>query len=206
MLIYGKSWRVIILQRVESLVLRKNNVSRCSFERVRRNPCAKSMRSLPKIKLTLNESCRSSIKQTLASAVTNALSCSTSPGAVRPNPLTTAPVPFRKKARSSRAAFLMPNDRRAFRQRFGDGRFAAAPFPPSLRLRFTFPFAEPLAETFTCLSNFLSLDLPLGKLPACRGYLFPFRQPFKVASCLNKMKRSSSKFGASSSTQINGQS
>jgi hypothetical protein len=30
-------------------------------------------------------------------AVTNALSCSTSPAAVRPNPLTTAPVPFRKK-------------------------------------------------------------------------------------------------------------
>jgi hypothetical protein len=31
-------------------------------------------------------------------AVTNALSCSTSPAAVRPNPLTTAPVPFRKKS------------------------------------------------------------------------------------------------------------
>ena len=45
--------------------------------------------------------------------MTNALSCSTSPAAVRPNPLTTAPVPFRKKARPSRAAFLMPNDRRA---------------------------------------------------------------------------------------------
>ena len=34
----------------------------------------------------------------------------------------------RNKARSSRAAFLMPNDRRAFRLRFGDGRFAPAPF------------------------------------------------------------------------------
>ena len=34
----------------------------------------------------------------------------------------------------------MPNDRRAFRLRFRDGRSAAAPFPPSLRLRFTFPF------------------------------------------------------------------
>ncbi len=34
----------------------------------------------------------------------------------------------------------MPNDRAAFRLRFRDGRFAAAPFPPSLRLRFTFPF------------------------------------------------------------------
>jgi hypothetical protein len=39
------------------------------------------------------------------SAVTDALSCSISPTAVRPNPLTTAPVPFRKKARPSRAAF-----------------------------------------------------------------------------------------------------
>ena len=29
----------------------------------------------------------------------------------------------RNKARSSRAAFLMPNNRRAFRLRFGDGRF-----------------------------------------------------------------------------------
>jgi len=42
----------------------------------------------------------------------------------------------------------MPNDRRAFRLRFRDGRSAAAPFPPSLRLRFTFPFAEPQAEAF----------------------------------------------------------
>jgi len=45
--------------------------------------------------------------------VTNTLSCSSSPAAVRPNPLTTAPVPFRKKARPSRAAFQLPNDRRA---------------------------------------------------------------------------------------------
>jgi hypothetical protein len=85
-------------------------------------------------------------KRNLITAVTNALSCSTSTAAVRPNPLTTAPFPFRKKARSSRAAFQMPNDRRAFRLRFRDGRSAAAPFPPSLRLRFTFPFAEPQAE------------------------------------------------------------
>ena len=42
----------------------------------------------------------------------------------------------------------MPNDRRAFRLRFRAGRYAAAPFPPSLRLRFTFPFAEPQAEAF----------------------------------------------------------
>jgi hypothetical protein len=40
----------------------------------------------------------------------------------------------------------MPNDRRPFRLRFRDGRSALAPFPPSLRLRFTFPFAEPQAE------------------------------------------------------------
>jgi hypothetical protein len=80
------------------------------------------------------------------SAVTNALSCSTSPSAVRPNPLTTAPVPFRKKARPSTTDILMPNDRRPFRLRFRDGRSAPAPFSPSLRLRFTFPFAEPQAE------------------------------------------------------------
>ncbi len=63
----------------------------------------------------------------------------------------------------------MPNDRRAFRLRFRDGRYAPAPFPPSLRLRFTFPFAEPQAEAFTCLTNFLSLDSPLGKLSTCHG-------------------------------------
>jgi hypothetical protein len=40
----------------------------------------------------------------------------------------------------------MPNVRRAFRLRFRDGRYATVPFPPSLRLRFTFPFAEPQAE------------------------------------------------------------
>jgi len=51
-----------------------------------------------------------------------------------------------QKAPSSRAAFQMPNDRLAFRLRFRVGRFAPAPFPPSLRLRFTFPFAEPQAE------------------------------------------------------------
>jgi hypothetical protein len=42
-------------------------------------------------------------------AMTNALSSSTSPADVRPNPLTNAPVPFCKKARSSRAAFQIPN-------------------------------------------------------------------------------------------------
>jgi hypothetical protein len=40
----------------------------------------------------------------------------------------------------------MPNDRRPFRLLFRDGHSAPAPFPPSLRLRFTFPFAEPQAE------------------------------------------------------------
>jgi hypothetical protein len=78
-------------------------------------------------------------------AVTNAFSCSTSPAVIRPNPLTTAPVPFHKKARSSRATFHA-EESAGFRLRFRDGRFAAAPFPPSLRLRFTFPFAEPQAE------------------------------------------------------------
>jgi hypothetical protein len=40
----------------------------------------------------------------------------------------------------------MPNGRRPFRLRFRDGRFAPAPFRLSLRLRFTFPFAESQAE------------------------------------------------------------
>ena len=43
----------------------------------------------------------------------------------------------------------MPNDRRAFRLRFRDGRSAPAPFPPSLHLHFTFPFAEPQAEALS---------------------------------------------------------
>ena len=47
----------------------------------------------------------------------------------------------------------MPNDRRAFRLRFRDGRSAPAPFPPSLRLRFTFPFAEPQAEALVKTIN-----------------------------------------------------
>jgi len=33
-----------------------------------------------------------------------------------------------------------------FRQRHGGGRYAPAPFQPSLRLRFTLPLAEPLTE------------------------------------------------------------
>jgi hypothetical protein len=44
----------------------------------------------------------------------------------------------------------MPNDRRLFSLRFRDGRSAAAPFQPSLRLRFTFPFAGPQAEALNC--------------------------------------------------------
>lgn len=45
------------------------------------------------------------MENNLGSALANAVLARTSPLAVRPNPLTTAPVPFRKKARSSRAAF-----------------------------------------------------------------------------------------------------
>jgi hypothetical protein len=44
---------------------------------------------------------------------------------------------------------MTPNDRRPFRLRFRDGRSAPAPFPPSLGLRFTFPFAEPQAEALS---------------------------------------------------------
>jgi hypothetical protein len=38
------------------------------------------------------------------------------------------------------------HSRVCFRQRHGGGRCAPAPFQPSLRLRFTFPLAEPLTE------------------------------------------------------------
>jgi hypothetical protein len=77
--------------------------------------------------------------------VTNALYCSTSPAAVRPNPLTTAPVAFCKK-RVRHERHFNAEWSAAFRLRFRDGRSAPAPFRPSLRLRFTFPFAEPQAE------------------------------------------------------------
>jgi hypothetical protein len=50
------------------------------------------------------------------------------------------------KSASVTSGKLMPKDRRAFRLRFRDGRSAPAPFRPSLRLRFTFRFAEPQAE------------------------------------------------------------
>jgi hypothetical protein len=54
-----------------------------------------------------------------------------------------------QKSASATTDILMPNDRRPFRLRFHDGRSAPAPFPPSLRLRFTFPFAEPQAEALS---------------------------------------------------------
>ena len=44
------------------------------------------------------------------------------------------------------SGIFISNNRQAFRLRFRDGRLAAAPFPASLPLRFTFPFAEPQAE------------------------------------------------------------
>ncbi len=55
----------------------------------------------------------------------------------------------------------MPNDRRAFRLRFRDGRFALAPFLPSLRRRFTFPFAEPQAEA---LVKTINADIFIGMM------------------------------------------
>ena len=43
-----------------------------------------------------------------------------------------------------------------FRQRHGGGRFVPASFPPSLRLHFTFPLAEPLTETSGWHRSFLT--------------------------------------------------
>ena len=51
-----------------------------------------------------------------------------------------------QKSASVTSGIFISNNRQAFRLRFRDGRLAAAPFSPSLRLRFTFPFAEPQAE------------------------------------------------------------
>jgi hypothetical protein len=81
--------------------------------------------------------------------MTNALSCSTSPAAVRQNSLTTSPVPFRTKSALVTSGISNAEWSAAFRLRFRDGRFASAPFPPSLRLRFTFPFAESQAEALS---------------------------------------------------------
>jgi len=77
-------------------------------------------------------------------AVTNALSCLTSPVVDRPVSPTTTPVTFRKKARSSRAATEPCRISARFHLRHGDGRYA--PASSDLRLRSTFPFAKPQAE------------------------------------------------------------
>jgi len=81
---------------------------------------------------------------TLGVAVTNALFCFTSPADDRPVSPTTTPVTFRKKARSSRAATEPCRISARFHLRHGDGRYA--PASSDLRLRSTFPFAEPQAE------------------------------------------------------------
>jgi len=134
-------------------VLRKNNVSRCSFERVRRNPCAKSMRLTSQNKAYVER---------VVSSINKADACFRrdqrafllhfTGRCFAKSPHDRNRFPFRKKARSSRAAFLC----RMIGGLSASGSATVvslrAPFPPSLRLRFTFPFAEPLAETFTCLS------------------------------------------------------
>jgi len=65
---------------------------------------------------------------------------------VGPVPVTTMPVSFRKKRARHEQHPHNTKCLACFRLRHGDGRFAPAPFLPSLRLRFTFPFAEPQAE------------------------------------------------------------
>jgi hypothetical protein len=81
------------------------------------------------------------------SAVTNALSCSSSPAAVRPSPLTTAPVPFRKKRVRHELHFecrMIGGLPPAFPRRS----FRCGSIPAVSPLLFTFPFAEPQAEAF----------------------------------------------------------
>jgi hypothetical protein len=107
-------------------------------------------------------------------AVTNALSCFTLPADGRPCLPHDHAGSVPQKARSSRAAFLMPNDRRPFRLRFRDGRSAPAPFPPSLRLRFTFPFAEPEAESLEL--NNSPAGFPVAG-SGCRLAPRPFHRP-----------------------------
>jgi len=85
-------------------------------------------------------------KQTFAFAVTSALSCFTSQADGRPClPLDHACSGSQKRVRHEQH----PQNAEVsacFRLRHGDSRFAPAPFRPSLRLRCTFPFAEPQAE------------------------------------------------------------
>jgi hypothetical protein len=65
---------------------------------------------------------------------------------VSPVSHSTMPAPLRKpRARHERHPHNAELSA-CFRLRHGDGRFAPAPFRPSLRLHFTFPFAEPQAE------------------------------------------------------------
>jgi len=80
-------------------------------------------------------------------AVINALSCGTSPADGWPS-FPSRPGPFQsaKSALVTSANIEVAARAAGFRLRFGDGRFASAPFPPALRLRCTFPFAEPQAE------------------------------------------------------------
>jgi hypothetical protein len=78
--------------------------------------------------------------------VTNAFFASLHGFSVGPFPRSTMPVPLRKaRARHERHPHNAEGSA-CFRLRHGNGRSAPAPFPPSLRLHSTFPFAEPQAE------------------------------------------------------------
>jgi hypothetical protein len=78
--------------------------------------------------------------------VTNAFFVSLHGLSVGPFPRSTMPVPLRKaRARHERHPHSTECSA-CFRLRHGDGCSAPAAFLPSLRLRSTFPFAEPQAE------------------------------------------------------------
>jgi len=80
-----------------------------------------------------------------AFAVTNALSCFTSPADGRPCLPHDHAGSVPQKARSSRAASVSAEDRRA--SACGSATVVSLRFvPASLRLRSTFPFAKPQAE------------------------------------------------------------
>jgi hypothetical protein len=65
---------------------------------------------------------------------------------VGPVSLTTTPVPFRRKRARHERHPHSTECSACFRLRHGDVCSAPAAFLPSLRLRSTFPFAEPQAE------------------------------------------------------------
>src|SRR5580658_3168464 len=103
---------------------------------------------------------------------------------VGPVPLTTTPVPFRKK-RARHERHTMPNDRRAFRLRFGDGRFSLAPF---LRLCACAPLSRSpnsRPEPLKCPPQFLVTRFPAWQTPSMLRIVETMNFPSNGSPSLN---------------------